>query len=55
MIRSFGDARTKALFEISLCETFKVLPDRQSAGSKQLTLPIGSTTFWFRHQIDWRS
>jgi hypothetical protein len=48
-----SDARLS--FEISLCETFKVLPDQPSAGPKQLTPPIGSMTFWSRHQIGWRS
>ena len=40
MIRSFGDARTQALFEMSLCETFKLSLGQLSAGSKQLMLPI---------------
>ena len=35
----------KYYFEMSLCEAFKVLPGRPSAGSKQLTPPICSMTF----------
>jgi hypothetical protein len=35
----------KHYFEMSLCEAFKVLPGRPSAGSKQLTPPIGLMTF----------
>jgi antitoxin HigA-1 len=43
--------RREALFRDQFVQDFQGIADQPSAGSKKLTPPIGSMTFWSRHQI----